>query len=140
MRWPTRSHQIGSPPPDDELPEDWAAPSPPPRLPMPPGLPGGAGSIGVGELRVPAAAAGFGPNEVGPEKYQAEVPREPGKHTWVLVAIHRVQPEQFLDGSGGSMDSRTMLAFDGPSCWWCGNAYTPALARRYCKTRPELKG
>jgi hypothetical protein len=103
-----------------------------PLFPRPRRLPGG-GSVGVADLRVPAASAGFGPYEVGAERYQAEVLRVPGVHSWVLVAIYRVAPEQFLDGSGGSMDARTLLAFDGPSCYWCGKPYTPALARRYCR-------
>ena len=100
-------------------------------FPVPP-RPGPPSAV-LGELHIGPAAAGMGPQEVGAEKYQAEIPREDGIHLWVLVGMHRVDPIAFLDGRGGSMDSRSLLAFDGPACFWCQQPYSMTVSRRFCK-------
>lgn len=57
-----------------------------------------------------------------------------GQHVWVMVGMWRLADpaaEQHF------LDTENLLTLEGPGCWACEQAYTPAIARTLCPGMAE---
>lgn len=76
------------------------------------------------ERELPREALDAAPRIRFPRRDRPNGPTFEGRHHWVTAATFTVEDPAVV---GATLDSTNLLRIEGPGCWWCGEAWSPAI-------------
>jgi hypothetical protein len=60
-----------------------------------------------------------------------------GEHLWIWAVVYRANIARLMDlGHTPFLDGESLLAIDGPGCFYCEKEYTAQRARHRCPGNP----
>lgn len=62
-----------------------------------------------------------------------DMPRTPGKHTWIAMSVFGVDPT----AKRWHFDRENLISVEGPGCYWCEEPYRPGMEKTECPGRPR---
>ncbi len=60
---------------------------------------------------------------------------KPGEHVWMVLMMHRVNPDTWFDGEQ-HIDMESLMNIHGPGCYLCEAVYSAEVAAAPCPGQP----